>query len=74
MPLQLLAQRSGAICRLRLRSCAFVSAHGDQAEPRATDAGQTRHLSALRQEGVSFVTQALATLMAHDLCQRRISH
>ena len=70
MPLQLLAQRSGAIYHLpldlvySLRHMVTKLNRGQQMPAKLA------LVSALRQEGVSFVTQALATLMAHDLARR----
>lgn len=70
MPLQLLAQRSGAIYHLpldlvhSLRHMVTKLNRGQQMPAKLAI------VSALRQEGVSFVTQALATLMAHDLARR----
>lgn len=70
MPLQLLAQRSSAIYHLPLNLIHSLRHMVTKLNRGQQMPAKLAVVSALRQEGVSFVTQALATLMAHDLSRR----
>lgn len=70
MPLQLLAQRSGAIYHLPLDLVHSLRHMVTKLNRGQSMPAKLAIVSALRQEGVSYVTQALATLMAHDLARR----
>lgn len=70
LPLQLLAQRSGAIYHLPLDLVHSLRHMVTKLNRAQQLPAKLAVVSALRQEGVSFVTQALATLMAHDLSRR----